>query len=190
MPTSKNISNLVINKVDSQAVYNSMKNRGLINEDELYLVNDTGNSSIDASSITGLDTYLNNKGYVKFVNGSYVGDTSNGTYSYARFDTIEELKRYGRQITLPFSPYVIYLSSQNTVPGDTLVNNIALHQNESDTTSYADLSVNASFTYNSAYLEGNILYVAHASKSGSSNTLGYNYMGKTYYWEISDCELF
>ena len=60
MPTSNNISNLIINKVESQTVYDSMKTKGLINEDELYLVNDTGNSSIDASSITGLDTYLNN----------------------------------------------------------------------------------------------------------------------------------
>lgn len=44
MPTNKQISNLVINKVENQEVYNYMKNNNLINEDELYLVNDTGSS--------------------------------------------------------------------------------------------------------------------------------------------------
>lgn len=41
MPTNKNLSNLVINKVESQAVYDQMKAQNLINEDELYLVNDS-----------------------------------------------------------------------------------------------------------------------------------------------------
>lgn len=41
MPTNKNLSNLVINKVESQTVYDQMKAQNLINEDELYLVNDT-----------------------------------------------------------------------------------------------------------------------------------------------------
>lgn len=44
MPTNKNLSNLVINKVESQAVYDQMKAQNLINEDELYLINDTGSS--------------------------------------------------------------------------------------------------------------------------------------------------
>lgn len=42
MPTNKNLSSLVINKVESETVYNQMKAQNLINEDELYLVNDTG----------------------------------------------------------------------------------------------------------------------------------------------------
>lgn len=41
MPTNKNLSNLVINKVESQTVYDQMKAQNLINEDELYLVNDS-----------------------------------------------------------------------------------------------------------------------------------------------------
>lgn len=41
MPTNKNLSSLVINKVESETVYNQMKTQNLINEDELYLVNDT-----------------------------------------------------------------------------------------------------------------------------------------------------
>lgn len=38
MATEKNLNNLVINKVESQDVYNYMKANSLINEDELYLV--------------------------------------------------------------------------------------------------------------------------------------------------------
>ena len=38
MSTEKNLNNLVINKVESQEVYNYMKANSLINEDELYLV--------------------------------------------------------------------------------------------------------------------------------------------------------
>ena len=38
MATSKDISNLVINKVESQQVYDYMVQNNLINEDELYLV--------------------------------------------------------------------------------------------------------------------------------------------------------
>jgi hypothetical protein len=38
MATSKEITNLVINKVESQAVYDYMVANNLINDDELYLV--------------------------------------------------------------------------------------------------------------------------------------------------------
>ena len=37
MPTSKNLTSLVINKVESKEVYEYMKNNNLINEDEIYL---------------------------------------------------------------------------------------------------------------------------------------------------------
>ncbi len=55
MPTNKNLSNLVINKVESQTVYDQMKAQNLINEDELYLVNDTAEVAThnqSASTIT------------------------------------------------------------------------------------------------------------------------------------------
>ena len=38
MATTKNIKNLIINKVESQAVFDYMVSNGLVNEDELYLV--------------------------------------------------------------------------------------------------------------------------------------------------------
>ena len=50
MATEKNLNNLVINKVESQTVYDYMKANNLINDDELYLVQDVG--EIDAAAIT------------------------------------------------------------------------------------------------------------------------------------------
>lgn len=45
MATEKQISNLVINKVESQAVYDHMASNNLVNEDELYLIENTGDDS-------------------------------------------------------------------------------------------------------------------------------------------------
>lgn len=45
MATSKQINDLIINKIENQAVYQYMQEHGLINEDELYLVEDEGPSA-------------------------------------------------------------------------------------------------------------------------------------------------
>ena len=50
MSTEKNLTNLVINKVESQDVYDYMKAKNLINADELYLVK--GNNEIEIAAIT------------------------------------------------------------------------------------------------------------------------------------------
>lgn len=50
MSTEKNLTNLVINKVESQDVYDYMKANNLINADELYLVK--GNNEIEIAAIT------------------------------------------------------------------------------------------------------------------------------------------
>lgn len=48
MATEKQISNLVINKVESQDIYDYLSSNNLLNEDELYLVkSDEGNNSSD-----------------------------------------------------------------------------------------------------------------------------------------------
>lgn len=52
MPSSKNISSLVINKVPSREIFNSMKSQGLINEDELYLVEDENSGGGGTSTVT------------------------------------------------------------------------------------------------------------------------------------------
>lgn len=50
MATEKSISNLVINKVKNQEVYDYMASHNLINEDELYLVQDTETGGIIVDS--------------------------------------------------------------------------------------------------------------------------------------------
>ena len=50
MSTEKNLTNLVINKVESQDVYDYMKANNLIHADELYLVK--GNNEIEIAAIT------------------------------------------------------------------------------------------------------------------------------------------
>lgn len=48
--TSKQISSLKINKVPSEEVYNKMVEQNKINDDELYLVQDTETSTLDTSN--------------------------------------------------------------------------------------------------------------------------------------------
>lgn len=56
MPTSKKITDLVINKVPTKAIFNKMKEQGLINDDELYLIeeNNSANTyvSYESQSLT------------------------------------------------------------------------------------------------------------------------------------------
>lgn len=54
MATEKNLSNLVINKVESQDVYDYMKNNNLINADELYLVPGSDETTGAAGAELGL----------------------------------------------------------------------------------------------------------------------------------------
>ena len=48
MPTDKTLSNLVINRIPTQEIYNILKEQNLINEDELYMVeeDDSGSGEI------------------------------------------------------------------------------------------------------------------------------------------------
>ena len=52
MPTIKNLSELIINNVESQEVYDYMVNQGLINDNELYLVNGEDTGAGDEGGIT------------------------------------------------------------------------------------------------------------------------------------------
>lgn len=45
MPTSKQVANFVINKVPTKAIFNKMKEQGLINDDEIYFVEEDDSSS-------------------------------------------------------------------------------------------------------------------------------------------------
>lgn len=168
MPISKNTNNLVINKVESQTVYDYMKNNSLINDDELYLVN--GGNTVDASSINGLDTYLTSSYYpLKMTYGSYVGENLNN-----RCESVDALINTGRQIQLPFEPVKIHI-------GDTV-----LRQNDSTTYGQIILLSGGGYktvTYYTACLKGSILYVASATYYSGQTVNGFN-SNSTYYWEI------
>lgn len=56
MPISKNLDSLVINKVESQEVYEWMKANNKINEDELYLTPDASGSITVDSELSATST--------------------------------------------------------------------------------------------------------------------------------------
>lgn len=59
MPTNKNLSDLVINKVESQEVFEQMQTNNLLNDDELYLVHDDlaeGDDTLYLESVPGETT--------------------------------------------------------------------------------------------------------------------------------------
>ena len=168
MSTSKNISNLIINKVESQTVYDSMKNRDLLNDDELYLI--LGDANIDASSINGLDTYLTNEPCsAKIVCGSYIGE---GTRT--NFTSLENLISNGRQIQLPFEPVKMVINNDTVLRQNNYVTKgvvTGTYQNP------------VSITYYVAHLKGSILYVASYAYYSTNDPKGYN-SNETYNWKI------
>lgn len=62
MPTSKNLDSLIINKVESQEVYEWMKTNNKINEDELYLTPDVSDSiTVDSALSATSENPVQNK---------------------------------------------------------------------------------------------------------------------------------
>lgn len=167
MPTSKNITNLIINKVENQTVYNYMRNNSLLNDDELYLIKSSG-SSVDASSINGLDTHLNTT-CLHYQYGSYRGEDIR-----TNCESISALRQNGRQIQLPAKPVKIRIGST------------ILRQGDYDTYGQIILLSGGGYetvTYYTAFLQGSILYVASATYYAGHPVKGFN-SNATYSWEI------
>ena len=56
MPTLKDLTNFVLNRVESKEIYEYMKNNNLVNDDELYLVQDDApNTSVIIKTWTTTD---------------------------------------------------------------------------------------------------------------------------------------
>lgn len=178
MPTSKNISNLIINKVESQAVYDSMKNRGLINDDELYVV--LGEDKIDASSITGMDTYLSDKAYIKKITGSYYGNKSTSSNA-DDFKSVNAIKTSGRKIQFSFSPVRVIFSDKAAG-----YNVIAQGPSGAVKTYWESGDGSTSGYYYYAYLEDSTLYVAYDRMGYNASNYDYKYSfntsGTIYNW--------
>lgn len=78
MPTSKNLDSLVINKVESQEVYEWMKANNKTNEDELYLTPDaSGGTTVDSELSATSTNPVQNKVIKSALDGKL--STSGGT---------------------------------------------------------------------------------------------------------------
>ena len=75
MASSKNLNNLVINKVESQEVYDKLKATHQINEDELYLIEGEEDKLIDIQ-INGVSILTDDK-VANFITNSPYNKDSN-----------------------------------------------------------------------------------------------------------------
>lgn len=74
MPTEKKVTDFVINKVPTKAIFNKMKEQGLINDDEIYLVEE--DDQIDYLPLSGgtMTGAITTKG-IKLTSGTDYGAT-------------------------------------------------------------------------------------------------------------------
>lgn len=131
MATEKNISNLVINKVENKSVYNYMVQNNLVNDDELYLINDDELESLVTQIIVNESVTNNVKNYssnipysdiLKYIkNNNYPVckfiDSSNNIY-ICNFNTYNEtqgiIKFVGNNISNE-TIYLVTIKSNGTV---------------------------------------------------------------------------
>lgn len=74
MPTEKHVTNFVINKVPTKSIFEKMKTQGLINDDEIYLVEEDDSANylqLSGGTMTGT---LTTKG-IKLTSGTDYGST-------------------------------------------------------------------------------------------------------------------
>jgi hypothetical protein len=74
MPTEKHVKNFVINKVPTKSIFEKMKTQGLINDDEIYLVEEDDSANylqLSGGTMTGA---LTTKG-IKLTSGTDYGTT-------------------------------------------------------------------------------------------------------------------
>lgn len=74
MPTEKHVKNFVINKVPTKSIFEKMKTQGLINDDEIYLVEEDDSANylqLSGGTMTGA---LTTKG-IKLTSGTDYGNT-------------------------------------------------------------------------------------------------------------------
>lgn len=79
MPTSKKITDFVINKVPSEEVFNKMKAQGLINEDEIYLIAEDISANSSQSSNESSTTKLANARKIRKTSASSSTASVNGS---------------------------------------------------------------------------------------------------------------
>lgn len=73
MPTTKNLDNLVINKVANEDVFRSMLAQGLVGADDISFVLDTDDSPVSWENIENKPTTLSGYGITDAINSSEKG---------------------------------------------------------------------------------------------------------------------
>ena len=86
MPTTKDLNNLVINKIESQEVYDYMVQNNLINDDELYLIQ--GEEQVDIEIDSALSETSENP-----VQNKVVTSELNNKFNEAKSYTDEEVNK-------------------------------------------------------------------------------------------------
>lgn len=74
MPTEKHVTNFVINKVPTKSIFEKMKTQGLINDDEIYLVEEDDSANYLQLSGGTMTSTLTTKG-IKLTSGTDYGST-------------------------------------------------------------------------------------------------------------------
>lgn len=107
--SKKTVSSLKINKVPSKAVYQKMVNQGLINNDELYLVQEADASIINKFTFTateGQQTFIipfefaDSKALTVYYNGVMMKETENYTISGSVITLVDWTAEAGDYLTV------------------------------------------------------------------------------------------
>lgn len=130
MSTEKNLNNLVINKVESQEVYNYMKANSLINEDELYLVE--GENEIAITEATETESGLMSASDKVKLNG--IEDGANKTIVDSTLSSTSGNPVQNKVINSKFDEIKVSIDSKvpstRTVNGKNLSSNITLNASD------------------------------------------------------------
>lgn len=110
MSTSKQVTNFVINKVPTKAIFNKMKEQGLINDDEIYLVKEDGSDgsyfSYESQTLTDAQKQQarTNIGAISFYSVEIIEDEGGNPVSNKTFQEIKQAYLQGYLIIPKYEP--------------------------------------------------------------------------------------
>lgn len=110
MPTSKQVTNFVINKVPTKAIFNKMKEQGLINDDEIYLVKEDGSDgsyvSYESQTLTDAQKQQarTNIGAISFYSVEIIEDKGGNPVSNKTFQEIKQAYLQGYLVIPQYEP--------------------------------------------------------------------------------------
>ena len=109
MPTEKHVTNFVINKVPTKSIFDKMKTQGLINDDEIYLVeeDDSSNSylSYESQTLTTAQKTQARTNIGAFGGNDILPIAKGGTGASAKSTALKNLGGIGHPIILDSNDY-------------------------------------------------------------------------------------